>query len=348
MPSEPAESNFKDKVKIPAYPTYEVGGVIWAYMGPPEKQPVPPHYAWTQVPPSHRSMSKVIQNSNWLQALEGGIDSAHVNFLHSGLPPGKRHDDNTVGGRARNLSLSPIVEVVPTDYGFSYAGIRPLGDEGNYVRAYHWIMPFHSYLPGGGGNGGHVWIPMDDETTMVYNRSAIFDDPPEEQARPRGLNFEGGFGGPVPETPDLPLWFRDARRPQGFGNAFVQDIDPETFRSIPNVENQYMIDRNVQKYETYTGIPGGNIQDRAIQESMGAIADRTLERLGTTDRAIIHARRSLLKAVKIVQDGGDPPGLTDSTYKLRAYETVLPKDQHWFTALKYQLFERGPRVKSEA
>jgi hypothetical protein len=319
-------------------------------MGPPEKKPAPPLYAWTQVPPTHRSMSKVIQECNWLQALEGGIDSSHTNFLHGGLPPGKKHDESTAGGRARNFSNSPIVEVVPTDYGFSYAGIRPMGDEGNYVRAYHWIMPFHSYLPGGGGNGGHMWIPMDDEHTMVYNRSAVFDDPPEEDASTRRAlgagGGEGGFGGgPVPETPDLPIWLRDARRLQGFGNAFVQDINPENFRSIPNADNQYMIDREVQKNETYTGIPGGNIQDRAIQESMGAIADRTLERLGTTDRAIIHARRSLLKAVKTVQDGGEPPGVEPTYYMVRAYETVLPNGVHWFEALKEKLYMRGPRVK---
>ena len=111
-------------------------------------------------------------------------------------------------------------------------------------------------------------------------------------------------------------------------------------------DNKYQIDREVQRTQTYTGIYGTNCQDRAIQESMGGIADRTLERLGTTDRAIIHARRALLKAVKTVQDGGEPPGISDSYYKLRAYETVLPKGEHWFTALRHQLLERGPRVKA--
>jgi hypothetical protein len=189
---------------------------------------------------------------------------------------------------------------------------------------------------------------MDDENTMVYNRSAIFDDPPEEEQTTRRAlgGGEGGYGGPLPEGPDLPLWYRDARRPQGFGNKFGDDIDPMTFESVRNRDNMYKIDRHVQKTETYTGIEGGNVQDRAIQESMGGIADRTLERLGTTDRAIIHARRSLLKAVKIVQDGGDPPGISDSYYKIRAYETVLPKGEHWFTALRYQLMERGARVKA--
>jgi hypothetical protein len=206
-------------------------------------------------------------------------------------------------------------------------------------------MPFHSYLPGGGGNGGHMWVPMDDEHTMVYNRSAMFDDPPEEEEnRARGLGFEG-VTQPVPQGEDMPIYLRDANRPQGFGNGFGLDIDPDTFRSYRNAENTYKIDRNEQKYETYTGITGGNTQDRAIQESMGAIADRTLERLGTTDRAIIHARRALLKAVQTVQDGGNPPGVEPTYYNLRAYETVLPNGVHWFEALKEKLFMRGPRMK---
>jgi hypothetical protein len=314
-------------------------------MGPPEKKPAPPLFEWTQVPADHRGMSKVWQQNNWLQALEGGIDSSHTNFLHGGKPPGQRFGDSTAGGRARNRSLAPIVEVVPTDYGFSYAGIRPVDDDNNYVRAYHWIMPNQSYLPGGGGNGGHIWVPMDDENTMVYNRSAVFNDPPgEEDETRRALGGECGGVEPVPDGPDLPIWLRDARRPQGFGNNFGADVDPMTFRSLRNAENMYKIDRQVQKYETYTGIEGGNTQDRAIQESMGAVADRTLERLGTTDRAIIHARRALMKAVKLVQDGGEPPGVAPTYYMVRAYETVLPKNVHWFDALKEKLFMRGPRV----
>src|SRR5438067_3484570 len=170
MPSEPETSNFKDKVQIPAYPTHEVGGVVWTYMGPPAKKPAPPLFEWTQVPPTHRAMSKVIQECNWLQALEGGIDSSHINFLHGGQPPGKRNDTNTVMGRAREVSLAPEIEVVPTDYGYTYAGIRPMGEEGNYVRGYHWIAPWTQLRPGGEtGTSSHMWIPIDDYKTMVYN-----------------------------------------------------------------------------------------------------------------------------------------------------------------------------------
>ena len=125
----------------------------------------------------------------------------------------------------------------------------------------------------------------------------------------------------------------------GAGNDFGVDVDPSNdFRSFRHRGNKYMIDRRVQKTETYTGITGINTQDRAVQESMGAIADRSLERLGTTDRAIIAARRFLLQAVEAVARGEDPPGVAPSYYKLRAIEKVLPKGVNWFEAMKGELF----------
>ncbi len=318
MPSEPEASNFKDKVRIPSYPTVEAGGVVWAYMGPAEKQPAPPLFEWTQVPADHRGMTKVLQPCNWLQGLEGGIDSSHTNFLHGGKPPGVGYDDSTVMGRARNRSLAPDVEVVPTEYGYSYAGIRPVGDEGNYVRAYHWIMPFHQLRPAQLNAekpriNGHMWVPIDDFNTMVYNLSYTFGKEPMTE-RERSL--------------------------AGSGNELGVDVDVANgFRSFQTAANDYQIDRQLQKTETYSGIRGTNTQDRAVQESMGPIADRSLERLGTTDRAIITARRTLMRAVKTVEDGGDPPGTADSYYKIRSIEKVLPKDAAWFEALKPDLFQ---------
>jgi phenylpropionate dioxygenase-like ring-hydroxylating dioxygenase large terminal subunit len=328
MPSEPEESNFKDKVRIPAYPTHEAGGVVWAYMGPPERRPAPPLFEWTQVPEEHLGISKIWQQCNWLQALEGGIDTVHTNFLHGGLPPGRRHDDNTVAGRARNTSLAPQVEVVPTDYGYVYAGIRTMGDEGNYVRAYHWVLPWYQLRPLQTNSpkprvSGHIWVPMDDENTMVYNWTYTFGQEPLDERE---------------------------RRLTGSGNELYADIDVENnFRSVRNADNRYLIDRELQRTETYSGITGLNTQDRAIQESMGEIADRTLERLGTTDRAIINARRTLLKAIKTVQDGGDPPGASPTYYKLRSIEKVLPKDVSWFDAMKAELFQlEEPRARAAA
>jgi phenylpropionate dioxygenase-like ring-hydroxylating dioxygenase large terminal subunit len=329
MPSEPAESNFKDKVRIPAYPTYEVAGMVFCYMGPKDKQPAPPLFQWTQVPPEQRAMSKVWEQCNWLQALEGGIDNVHSTFLHSGRPPGVQYDPSNPRNRGRNVSKAPHLEVVPTDYGYCYGAVLDMGEEGtNFVRGYHWIMPWNQ-TRATGGNSGHLWVPMDDENTMVYNWSVVFDETPDEGRR--GAR-------PVELGPDTPRWYKHARRPIGSGNDFTIDVDVEhNFRSVRNMDNLFLIDRELQRTQTYTGITGLNTQDRAIQESMGPVADRTLERLGTTDRAIIHARRQLLQAIKTVQAGGDPPGVAPTYYRLRAHEAVLPKDAHWFDALEPKL-----------
>ncbi|ETX08861.1 MAG: hypothetical protein ETSY2_02930 [Candidatus Entotheonella gemina] len=135
--------SFQDKIHLTSYPTVELGGVIWAYMGPRELQPPLPKFAWTQVPDTHRHISKVIQECNWLQALEGGIDTSHAQILHryfiDGIGP--------TGAGARGGA--PKVEADVTDYGYRYAGVYPRGDEGKFVRTYHYVMPFTQFRPGG-------------------------------------------------------------------------------------------------------------------------------------------------------------------------------------------------------
>ena len=319
MPSEPAESNFRDKVRITAYPTAEFGGIVWTYMGPRELQPSPPAMEWTQVPELHRGTTKVVQRCNWLQGLEGGIDTVHTNFLHRRFS-GSGTD---VMDRARANSLAAHVEVVPTDYGYTYAGIRTVSDdEGDYVRAYHFIAPFYQLRPGGqlqrrhGRASGHIWVPIDDESTMVWNFSYRFD------------------GNEMAES---------ERRQTGSGNEFGKDIDVGNgFRSRAAAENDYLIDREVQRVQTFSGIPGTNTQDRAVQDTMGPICDRTREHLGTTDRAIIMARKILLNAVRVVEDGGTPPGLGSNVHQLRPIEKVLPRDTAWRNVLWAELYDGAP------
>ena len=107
------------------------------------------------------------------------------------------------------------------------------------------------------------------------------------------------------------------------------DVDQKTFRGIRNRRNNYMLDRQVQKTESFTGIDGINTQDRAIQEGMGPIVDRSREHLGPADRAIIQARRLLLEAVKTVTDGGTPRGIAPTYTGLAAAEAVLPRGTDW-------------------
>jgi phthalate 4,5-dioxygenase len=303
-----AES-FAHKIHATAYPTVEVGGLVWAYMGPAALRPPLPLFAWTQTPESHRHASKVIQESNWLQGLEGGIDTSHAPILHRTFAdhsnrPGFKMKDPFVRGKA------PALEVDVTDYGYRYAGIRPLGEAEVHVRAYHFILPFHQIRPSRTEDGvplvaGHIWVPMDDETTMVYNWVASVRD--EVLAEDERLETRLGNG---------PL-----------------DVDQTTFRSKRHRANNYLLDRHVQKTETFTGIDGINVQDRAVQESMGPIVDRSKEHLGPADRAVIQARRLLLDAVRAVEKGEAPHGVASSYYTLRAAESVLPRDTDWRTLL---------------
>jgi phenylpropionate dioxygenase-like ring-hydroxylating dioxygenase large terminal subunit len=305
MMNEPPDMQFKDKIFIAAYPTVEYGGVVWAYMGPPERKPAEPAFAWTRVPATHVTVSKVIQESNWLQGLEGGIDTSHAPILHRLLTtdttrPGFKPDNPFVRGKA------PKLEVDLTDYGYRYAGVRPLDEASFHVRTYHFILPFHQIRPSRSEGGvplvaGHMWVPIDDENTMVYNWEY--------------------------STTDAPLTAED-RLERRLGNGPL-DVDQTTFRSKRNRQNNYLLDRQVQKTESFTGIDGINVQDRAIQEGMGRIVDRSREHLGPADRAIIQARRLLLEAVRAVAEGGTPRGIEPTYTTLAANEAVLPRDVDW-------------------
>ena len=173
MMNEPEENDFKHKIHTKAYPTVELGGLIWAYMGPAEKMPPAPKFAWTQVPESRRHVTKVIQENNWLQGLEGGIDTSHAPIMHrliseTSTRGGFKPSNPFVRGKAPKL----LVDL--TDYGYQYSGIRPLGDSEVHIRSYHFILPFHQIRPSKSETGqpldaGHIWVPMDDENTMVFN-----------------------------------------------------------------------------------------------------------------------------------------------------------------------------------
>ncbi len=328
MMNEPADSDFPSKMTTTAYPTVELGGVIWAYMGPKEHMPPPPKFEWAAVSETHRHVTKNIQECNWLQALEGGIDSAHATILHRTL----RTDTKYAGLRIDSPHVQgkpPELEVDLTDYGYRYAGVRSLGDEGNHVRAYHFVMPFHQIRasqrgyrgksgPVGFLASGHMWVPMDDHNVMVWNWDLSYDDPIDEEER---IDMDRGYGrGPEHMLGD--------------------------FRTRVNRDNNWMINRAVQKTETFSGIDGVNAQDVAVQESMGHVVDRSKENLSRTDMAIIYARRQLLQAARTVAEGGAPPGVGDNYYMLRPAQAILPIGVDWRDALWEDLYPDGSQVRN--
>jgi len=313
VPSEPVESGFCNKIKLKSYPLVERGGVLWTYMGPPEKQPPLPEWEFALVPDAQRFVSKRVQESNWLQAMEGGIDSSHVSFLHRGE---LNTDPLFKGARANQYNLRdsrPVFEVVESAGGL-YIGARRDADEGNYYwRITQWVMPSFTMIPPRGNHPvhGHFWIPIDDENCWTWS----FDYHPT-----RSLTAEQ---------------VRAMEDGKGIHVKYV----PGTFRPLANKDNDYLIDRAAQKAgRTYSGVEGIGMQDASLQESMGPIVDRTKENLVSTDNGIIMARHRLLRAVKaLMQSDVAPPGVDIAHQRVRSAAVVLPPNRPFIEAAKEAL-----------
>jgi phenylpropionate dioxygenase-like ring-hydroxylating dioxygenase large terminal subunit len=316
VPSEAPESGFCQKIKLKNYPLVKIGPVLWTYMGPPEKQPPLPEWEFALVPESHSFMSKRLQEANWLQALEGGIDSSHVSFLHSG---DLESDPLFKGAKGNQYNLGdtrPVFEVVESEGGL-YIGARRNAEDGKYYwRITPWVMPSFTMVPPRGDHPvhGHFWIPIDDENCWSWS----FD---------------------YHSTRALSDAERNAMRE---GKGIHAATIPGTFIPTANKTNDYLMDREAQKAgRTYSGVEGIAIQDSSLQESMGPVVDRTKENLVSTDNGIIMARHRLMRAAKALADKGvTPPGVDPAHHHVRSASIVLPPEQPFKEGAKEELTVR--------
>ena len=316
VPSEPVESGFCKKIRLKSYPLVERGGVLWTYMGPSDKKPPLPEWEFALIPTEQSFMSKRIQESNWLQALEGGIDSSHVSFLHRG---DLDSDPLFRGAKANQYNLRdsrPVFEVVESAGGL-YIGARRDAENGNYYwRITQWVMPSFTMIPPRGNHPvhGHFWVPIDDENCWTWS----FD-----------------------YHPTRPL-SQDELRSMREGKGIHVKYLPGTFRPCANKDNDYLIDRAAQKSgRTFSGVEGIAMQDASLQESMGPIVDRMKENLVSTDNGIIMARHRLLRAVKALMDKDvQPPGIDLAHQHVRSAAVVLPPDRPFMEAAKEALSVR--------
>src|SRR4051812_31611472 len=313
VPSEPEESGFARKIRLTSYPLVERGGVLWTYMGPADSQPALPEWEFATVPASQSFTSKRTQECNWLQAMEGGIDSSHVSFLHRG---DLNSDPLFKGARGNQYNLSdsrPVFEVVESPGGL-YIGARRNAEQGHYYwRITQWVMPSYTMIPPRGNHSvhGHFWIPIDDENCWTWS----FDYHPTRALTDAELA---------------------AMRE---GKGIHAKVIPGTFRPVANKDNDYLMDRAAQKAgSTYSGIEGFAMQDASLQESMGPIVDRTKETLVSTDSGIIMARQKLLRAIKaFTEEGITPPGVPLEHQRVRSAAVVLPPDQPFKDAAREAL-----------
>ena len=302
VPSEPEASGFANTIKLRSYPLIERGGVLWTYMGPAEAQPPLPEWEFITVPRGQTFTSKRLQESNWLQAMEGGIDSSHVSFLHRG---DLNSDPLFKGAKGNQYNLSdarPVFEVVESAGGL-HIGARRNAENGNYYwRITQWVMPSFTMIAPRGNHAvhGHFWIPIDDENCWTWSYDY---HPIRELTQPEMTAMREGKG------------------------IHVRYV-PGTYRPLANKDNDYLIDRAAQKAgRTFSGVDGIAMQDASLQESMGPIVDRSKENLVSTDNGIIMARHRLLRAVKAFVDKGTvPPGVDPAHQIVRSAAIVLPPD----------------------
>jgi phenylpropionate dioxygenase-like ring-hydroxylating dioxygenase large terminal subunit len=309
IPTEPPGARQLGRPSALAYATHEAGGVVWAYLGPKDKQPDFPDFEWCGMPDTHSVPFKIMAECNYAQAMEGTIDSAHAGVLHREQPwdaPAKYDHER---------DLSPKIEFELTGYGLRYAGVRSLDGDKQHIRLTQVLLPFITLIPPpGAGPAKHrrivnAFVPRDDETT--WHMQWFFDE-----TQPIDVPFrieEGGY------------WM------------------DENFRKKLNRDNWYGQDREWMKTGMMSGIRGVLTQDHAVSETQGRILDRTKEHLGASDAAVVAWRRQMIRAARALAEQGEVPQPLKSAMpwkRIKAVTVICPSDRTWREAL--------PTVSAEA
>jgi nitrite reductase/ring-hydroxylating ferredoxin subunit len=337
MPSEPAESNFKNKVKVLAYPTLERGGLIWLYMGPREvPPPLPALEANLQVEGGY-SIGAYSSECNWLQSLEGDYDTIHVSFLHRGsinfedvTGPDEANDRYALKTRWARFTIED------TDFGCTYGCNRPAEDGTTYWRIAHFLFPFYALIPASYLRSSVIAVvPIDDENCLRFHVAIKLPGDSRTVPAPEYNGITTGYhADPAHNTTD---WLG-------------------RYQLAGTVRNDYFIDREIQAGNKgplgYSGIPGRG-QDGAVTESMGVVYQRDNEHLGVTDSGIIRMRRLLLKAARDLRDHGTTPPAVDNPelYMVRSACVILPDGVNGIDAARDQMWaavEEPPKLEARA
>jgi phthalate 4,5-dioxygenase oxygenase subunit len=299
----PSAPGVCERMATKAYPCIERAGIVWAYLGPKDRKPALPEVEWCTLPESHVFVSKRLQETNYLQAMEGGIDTSHVTYVHR-----YEVDDDPFhrGTRANDYIKADgnvIFDVERHDAGLTLYGRRNGEPDSFYWRITQFLFPWFTLIPPFGDHalGGHVWVPIDDQNCWAWS-----------------INFR----------PERPLTAEERAHCEAGKGIHCEYEDGGSYRPKANKDNDYLIDRRAQKEKrAYSGVFGFAMQDASLQESMGPIQDLLREKLLPTDKAIVMARRMLVEAAQDVQKGAEPPALDAAKQRVRAAGVLLPRDQ---------------------
>ncbi|HMN79223.1 MAG TPA: Rieske 2Fe-2S domain-containing protein [Burkholderiaceae bacterium] len=328
MPNLPPDQQFRARVRAAAYKTAEFGGLVWVYMGRREDPPPFPALEVLGLPDDQRQVSCHQRDCNWLQSMEGDLDTSHFGFLHVGaVQPDDIEPDNLY--RWGLIDRAPRYHVKETDWGAMYAAYRPADSGRTFYRFAHFVFPCFALIPDGAMRSmiqATLSVPLDDHHTMTYHLSWVGRESPLRRLKDGGFIPGAGPSGPyLPATSDwLGRW-----------------------RLAANRDNDYLIDRDAQYGgQSFSGITGIGPQDQAMVESMSGddegIVDRSREHLASSDRMVMLTRRRLLAAARAHQADGAVPLNVDAPEVLRGARGgsfVADDGIDWLQAYQAQLDE---------
>ena len=254
--AEDIAARIKPKAAIRALSVGEWCDMIWVYFG--DDAPALPQLDFADLPSDHYFVSRKLQQCNWAQAVEGGLDTAHFSFLHANVNDGERvplapsnAGDNEKMARYRWLidDSRPQFSVLKHDAGLLLCAARQADGGQLYWRLTQFMMPNHSMAPNsfpGDNHQGNTWVPIDDESCWIFCYAYNPERPLTDQERDRYAAGAGIFAA----------------------------VD-ENYVPLRNRDNHYLIDRELQRNSNFTGIRGISEQDAAVADSQGLIADRT-------------------------------------------------------------------------
>lgn len=320
QPNEPPLTQFKNKVKQPAYPSVEKNGVVWAYLGPQDKQPALPELEWLTVLAENVYVSKRLQRCHWTQGMEGDLDSAHLSILHNDLLQQRAANPRNRSALWAMREQQPDIKTEIMPNGLLIAARRSAEPDTFYWRVNQWFLPFFTNwpIPGDNPQAGHAWVPLDDANCWVFT----FSWHPARALR------------------------ADEVAQMRKGSDIHTPVNPETFEPRHNEDNDYAGPDATPVHQPWMGVTALQAQDMAMTESMGPLYDRTQENLVASDLIVAQTRHRLVTAARALAKGAEPPGLDAKAYRLRPLAMELPRSvAEWHAAMAEPMDARPETFK---
>jgi phenylpropionate dioxygenase-like ring-hydroxylating dioxygenase large terminal subunit len=319
-----SDPTFKQRIKAKAYPVREAGGLVWVYLGAPAQMPAFPRWPFFELTSPHLLPVYAVVNCNYVQVLEGLVDSSHLTVLHTA--PLKTTGDSDLDFAKKTAHMqfnaAPRIEAEETDFGFHYVAMRPVSDnaaDGMMARIASCVPP--CFLLNPNGDLFFAVVPMSDTRTLFFH---VWWDATkkigEEPLRSRQLEFVG----------------LDQASLDAYGLSLATCDSPKAASRT----NNFLQDREAQRRGHFTGLPSFTQEDAAVSMSGGAIRDRSKETLSVADVALPRLYRALLTCARDAVEGRDPLGLHADTMNIVGVSGQLARGLHWRTlAAQHKVIE---------